>query len=58
MGLYDSTLGAAFIGFFFSCVVFGMLTMQVFVYFQRFPRDRILYKALVRTSYTFLLHTF
>ncbi|KJA16956.1 hypothetical protein HYPSUDRAFT_71025 [Hypholoma sublateritium FD-334 SS-4] len=46
MGAFDSTLGAAFIGFFFSCVVFGMLTMQVFVYFQRFPKDRIPYKAL------------
>ncbi|KDR82515.1 hypothetical protein GALMADRAFT_237851 [Galerina marginata CBS 339.88] len=48
MGLsLDNTLGAASIGFSVSCVVFGVLTTQLFVYFQRFPSDRIVYKLLV-----------
>ncbi|KAF8192167.1 hypothetical protein BJ912DRAFT_278783 [Pholiota molesta] len=44
---FHGTLGAASIGFYFSCVVFGVLTTQVVVYFQRFPNDRLAYKALV-----------
>jgi len=47
MGLVDSTLGAAFIGFNISCVVFGVLTTQAYVYFHRFPLDRLAYKILV-----------
>ncbi|KAF9472516.1 hypothetical protein BDN70DRAFT_938129 [Pholiota conissans] len=44
---FHGTLGAASIGFYFSCVVFGILTTQMVVYFQRFPKDRLLYKLLV-----------
>ena len=44
----DDTLGAALIGFAFSCVVFGVNTNQVFTYFQRYPGDRLAYKFLVR----------
>ncbi|KAF8879098.1 hypothetical protein CPB84DRAFT_318120 [Gymnopilus junonius] len=47
MGLVDSTLGATFIGFNISCVIFGILTTQVYVYFQRFPLDKLAYKLLV-----------
>ncbi|KAK7040658.1 hypothetical protein VNI00_009564 [Paramarasmius palmivorus] len=43
----DSTLGAAFIGFAVSCFVFGVLTTQCLTYFRLFPRDRVIYKALV-----------
>jgi hypothetical protein len=44
----DSTLGAAFIGFAVSCFVFGVLTTQCLTYFRLFPRDKVIYKALVR----------
>jgi len=43
----DATLGAAFIGFGVSCIVFGVLTTQVFIFYQRYPLDRIAYKLLV-----------
>ncbi|PPQ64158.1 hypothetical protein CVT24_008793 [Panaeolus cyanescens] len=41
------TLGAASIGFSVSCVVFGVLTMQAFTYYQRYPEDKWPYKILV-----------
>ncbi|KAF8968903.1 hypothetical protein BDZ97DRAFT_297656 [Flammula alnicola] len=43
----DDTLGAASIGFYVSCVIFGVFTTQVYVFFQRFPQDKIAYKLLV-----------
>ncbi|KAJ6626841.1 hypothetical protein B0H10DRAFT_1996818 [Mycena sp. CBHHK59/15] len=43
----DDTLGAAFIGFAFSCVVFGVNTNQVVTYFHRYPEDKLPYKFLV-----------
>ncbi|KAF8994485.1 hypothetical protein BDQ17DRAFT_1095337 [Cyathus striatus] len=44
---FHDTLGAVLIGFAVSCVVFGVLTTQVFVYFQRYPADKPGYKILV-----------
>ncbi|KAF9524257.1 hypothetical protein CPB83DRAFT_910032 [Crepidotus variabilis] len=41
------TIGAAFVGFSVSCGLFGALSMQVFVYFQRYYLDRPIYKFLV-----------
>ncbi|KAJ7224963.1 hypothetical protein B0H12DRAFT_1149692 [Mycena haematopus] len=43
----DDTLGAALIGFAFSCVAFGVNTNQCVVYYQRYPGDRIAYKLIV-----------
>jgi len=43
----DNTLGAAFIGFTLSCMVFGVLTTQVYTYFRLFPQDRVIHKFLV-----------
>ena len=43
----DSTLGAASVGFFVSAVVFGVLTIQAFTYFRRYPSDKPAYKVLV-----------
>ncbi|KAJ7161753.1 hypothetical protein C8R46DRAFT_1284171 [Mycena filopes] len=43
----DDTLGAAFIGFAFSCVVFSVNTNQVVTYFQRYPQDKWAYKLIV-----------
>ncbi|KAK7058178.1 hypothetical protein R3P38DRAFT_2681271 [Favolaschia claudopus] len=47
IGPVDDTLGAALIGFAFSCVVFGVNTNQCFTYFQRYPGDRLAYKIIV-----------
>lgn len=44
---FDSTLGAASVGFFASAILFGVLTTQVFTYFRRYPSDKPGYKALV-----------
>lgn len=43
----NSTLGAASIGLNVSCIVFGVLTTQAYLYFRRYPEDRPFYKALV-----------
>ncbi|KAJ7054217.1 hypothetical protein C8F01DRAFT_1164412 [Mycena amicta] len=43
----DDTLGAAFIGFSFSCVAFGVSSNQAVTYFTRYPEDKIGYKLLV-----------
>lgn len=51
----DSTLGAASIGFSVSCVVFGVLTTQVYTYFRRYPSDRVAYKLLVVVLWFFEL---
>ncbi|KAJ6528098.1 hypothetical protein B0H19DRAFT_538383 [Mycena capillaripes] len=48
----DDTLGAALIGFAFSCVVFGVNTNQVFTYFQRYPSDKLAYKLIVILIWT------
>ncbi|KAF8070023.1 hypothetical protein FPV67DRAFT_1651593 [Lyophyllum atratum] len=48
----DSTLGAATIGLCVSCTVFGILTTQVFLYFRRYPADRLFYKVLVGIIWT------
>ena len=47
MGYFDETIGAAFIGFAVSCVLFGILSTQVYDYFQRFTLDRTVYKFFV-----------
>ncbi|TFK27563.1 hypothetical protein FA15DRAFT_701772 [Coprinopsis marcescibilis] len=44
---YHSTLGAASVGFSISCAVFGMLTTQVIIYYQRYFEDTNGYKILV-----------
>ncbi|KAM5541046.1 hypothetical protein V8D89_005357 [Ganoderma adspersum] len=36
----DSTYGALFIGVLVSAVLFGVITLQAFVYFQHYPADR------------------
>lgn len=43
---FDDTLGALLIGFAVSATAFGMLTVQVFIYYRRFPQDKIAYKVL------------
>jgi len=43
----DNTLGAVFVGFALACVMYGVLILQAFVYFGRYPQDRIHFKFLV-----------
>ncbi|KAG1732397.1 uncharacterized protein EDB91DRAFT_1349061 [Suillus paluster] len=43
---FDNTLGALLIGFAVSATAFGMLTIQVFIYYRRFPQDKAAYKVL------------
>ncbi|KAJ7722447.1 hypothetical protein DFH07DRAFT_856978 [Mycena maculata] len=48
----DDTLGAAMIGFAFSCVIFGVNTNQVVTYFHRYPEGKVVYKFLVSLIWT------
>jgi len=43
----DTTLGAAFVGFSLSIFVLGILSAQVYTYYQRYPLDKPAYKFLV-----------
>lgn len=43
----DNTLGAILVGFAISCVVYGVLTTQIYTYFSRYPSDKAVYKFLV-----------
>ncbi|TRM65020.1 hypothetical protein BD626DRAFT_567876 [Schizophyllum amplum] len=43
----DETIGAMSIGFSVSCLLFGVLSTQVFIYFRRYPYDMYGYKAFV-----------
>lgn len=43
----DNTIGAAYIGWGLSSLVFGVLCIQVWSYYQRYPRDNTAYKSLV-----------
>ncbi|KAL4259127.1 DUF6534 domain-containing protein [Pleurotus pulmonarius] len=46
---FDSTLGAAFIGFGFSCLGYGFVLSQIVSYFTRYTADKAVYKFLVVT---------
>ncbi|RPD76685.1 hypothetical protein L226DRAFT_383286 [Lentinus tigrinus ALCF2SS1-7] len=43
----NATFGAIFVGFGASCVAFGVLSMQAYTYFRRYPLDVWWYKCLV-----------
>ncbi|KAH9929337.1 uncharacterized protein B0H18DRAFT_207484 [Fomitopsis serialis] len=47
MGELDRTYGAVLIGAFISAVLFGITNLQTFVYFQKYPSDRIWNKISV-----------
>ncbi|KAJ7277946.1 hypothetical protein C8J57DRAFT_1579673 [Mycena rebaudengoi] len=44
---FDTTLGALFVGYALAWGLFGVLCMQTFSYFQKFPKDRAWLKILV-----------
>ncbi|KAN0074729.1 hypothetical protein V8E55_011778 [Tylopilus felleus] len=50
MGLlpsFDNTLGALFIGFSVSTMVYGVFLVQVYHYYHRYPSDKAGYKVIV-----------
>ncbi|KAI0724648.1 hypothetical protein C8Q72DRAFT_889705 [Fomitopsis betulina] len=47
MGELDSTYGAIVIGAFVAAVLFGITNLQTFIYFQRYPSDRLWNKLSV-----------
>lgn len=48
--VYDvrDTLGALLIGVLIACCLFGIITVQTFTYYTRFPNDKLHLKAIVR----------
>lgn len=44
---YDNTLGAILLGGFISIFLYGITCLQVFIYHQRYPRDRRMVKYFV-----------
>ncbi|KAF8578278.1 hypothetical protein K439DRAFT_1639010 [Ramaria rubella] len=44
---YNSTLGAALIGQSFTSILYGVTSLQCFIYFNHYPRDNKILKALV-----------
>ncbi|KAI0642393.1 hypothetical protein C8Q79DRAFT_1013672 [Trametes meyenii] len=51
----NSTFGALFVGFGASSVAFGVLSMQAYSYFRRYPSDVWWYKCLVGAIWLFEL---
>ncbi|KAJ8509552.1 hypothetical protein ONZ45_g8288 [Pleurotus djamor] len=43
---FDSTLGALFLGHIGSAVLFGITSVQAYLYFNKYPRDKPLLKTL------------
>jgi len=44
---FDNTLGALFVGFGVSAVLYGVFVVQVYIYYRRYPSDKAGYKAIV-----------
>ena len=45
-----NTFGALEIGVAVAIFLFGVVTVQTFMYYQRFPDDRLHFKTLVRSA--------
>ncbi|TDL22929.1 hypothetical protein BD410DRAFT_183005 [Rickenella mellea] len=52
----DNTLGAAFLGLVFATALYGMLTLQTYIYYQHYPTDRPTLKSLI--AILWLMNTF
>jgi hypothetical protein len=50
-----NTFGALEIGSWFAVFLFGVVTLQAFIYFERYPDDRLVFKALV-SSHSSISH--
>jgi hypothetical protein len=46
-----ATIGALEIGVLLSAFLFGIVTVQTFMYFKKFPNDTWMLKLLVRDKY-------
>ena len=51
----QSTLGALLIGILLSCILFGILTLQTYLYYTKFPEDRVQLKTIVRSRSAYTL---
>ena len=49
----QSTIGAVEIGVFIALFLFGIVTAQCSVYYQRFPQDPFRIKTIVRSFHRF-----
>ena len=58
MATMQNTFGALEIGVTASVFLFGFVTLQTHMYFQRFPEDRRVFKALVRTQLIFSMYSY
>ncbi|KAK0471245.1 hypothetical protein IW261DRAFT_1425368 [Armillaria novae-zelandiae] len=47
----DNTLGAVFLGLSTACFLFGITTLQAYVYFHKYPRDTTLHRLSVGILY-------
>ncbi|KAJ7609805.1 hypothetical protein FB45DRAFT_943023 [Roridomyces roridus] len=45
--LVETTLGAVFFGLVFSCILFGVSSLQVYLYYHHYPNDGLLYKGSI-----------
>ncbi|PPQ66247.1 hypothetical protein CVT26_010948, partial [Gymnopilus dilepis] len=50
MGITDETLGAAYIGLLAAAVLYGVTTVQTFIYARNFKHDPSFLKIMVRTT--------
>ncbi|OBZ69408.1 hypothetical protein A0H81_10650 [Grifola frondosa] len=58
MGVIENVLGSILIGLFFACILYGVATLQAFMYMQMYPDDSRLVKYLVATVWVLeTLHT-
>ncbi|KAJ7056039.1 hypothetical protein C8F01DRAFT_1156627 [Mycena amicta] len=48
----DNTLGAVFLGVIFSCILFGISTLQMYLYYHFYPSDSSLHKVSVAVLWT------
>ncbi len=56
MATMQNTFGALEVGVTASVFLFGFVTLQTHMYFQRFPDDRRAFKVLVRAQFFFRVH--
>ncbi|KAF8580207.1 hypothetical protein K439DRAFT_318635 [Ramaria rubella] len=54
----DNTWGAVLMGVFIGIFLYGILTLQMYMYYQRYPKDNLYLKSIVAVIWTFdTVHT-
>ncbi|OCH96041.1 hypothetical protein OBBRIDRAFT_359042 [Obba rivulosa] len=49
---FDDTLGALFLGHMFSMLLYGVTSLQTWIYFRRYPQDPLVLRSLVLFLWT------